>query len=558
MTETPDVTAPPPPDRPSFRARLEINAPFLAVLGSAMLLRFLLAYVAYPGQGFATDLDQFAGWASVLAGHGPSTFYATSGANYPPGYMYILWFLGILSQPVGSVLGISSGAAAIPLLKLPPMLADAAIGILLYRAGRSWFGANAGLVAAALFLFLPMTWYDSALWGQVDSVGSLLMLASLLALADGWSEPSMALAVLGVLVKPQDAICLVVVIPVLVRRHLLRIGTGPAPRLGARLAEIDRRLRGPLSNQGPVRLVSTLAVAAVAGIVPLLPFDIQTFAPADQQGNLIVGHVGGLLGLFNSVAGQFSVLTANAFNAWSLAGGAPLTAGAGSGGSWTADSMPVLFGLTAMQVGSGLLALAGLTVAAGLLVRDDRRAILLGFAVAAFAFYAVPTRVHERYLFALWPAGALLVCGYGPAVAGYVATALLNTINLHAVLGSPQQIGGNVGGGGGLGGGRLSGGGGLTGSGFTGGGFGGSGLGGGSGFGGSGFGGSSGSATSISLPFTDIARSEPVLTAVAVGQTAAFIALLLVWIGYAFAPLVRAVWRRGRRAQVATPEPAGD
>ena len=561
MTETPDVTAPPPPDRPWLRARLEIHAPFLAVLGSAMLLRFLLAYVAYPGQGFATDLDQFAGWASVLAGHGPSTFYATSGANYPPGYMYVLWLLGILSQPVGSVLGISSGAATIALLKLPPMLADAAIGILLYRAGRSWFGANAGLVAAALFLFLPMTWYDSALWGQVDSVGSLLMLASLLALADGWSEPSMALAVLGVLVKPQDAICLVVVIPVLVRRHLLRIGTGPVPRLGGRLAEIDRRLQGPLTNQSPVRLVSTVAVAAVVGIVPLLPFDIQTFAPADQQGNLFVGHVGGLLGLFDSVAGQFSVLTANAFNAWSLAGGAPLTAGAGSGGSWTADSMPVLFGLTAVQVGTGLLSLVGLTVAAGLLVRDDRRAILLGFAVAAFAFYAVPTRVHERYLFALWPAGALLVGSYGPAVAGYVATALLNTINLHAVLGSSQQIGGNAGGGG-LGGGRLSGGGGLGGSGFAGGGFGGSGPGGGSGFGGSGFGGSgfggsSGSATSISLPFTDIARSEPVLTAVAVGQTAAFLALLILWVGYAFAPLVRAVWRMGHPGAAMGADEAG-
>jgi hypothetical protein len=538
MTETPDAVAPPPPDRPSLRARLVIHAPFFAVLGSAMLLRFLLAYVAYPGQGFATDMDQFAGWASVLASHGPGAFYTSSGANYPPGYMYVLWFLGVVAQPVGSLLGMSSGDATIALLKVPPMLADAAIGVLLYRAGSSWFGRSAGLVAAALFLFLPMTWYDSALWGQVDAVGSLLMLASLLALADGWSEPSMALAVLGVLVKPQDAVCLVVVVPVLIRRHLLRVGSGPVPVLGARLAAFDRRLRGALTNQSPLRLVSTLAVGAVVGIVPLLPFDIQTFAPADQQGNLIVGHVGGLLGLFSSVTGQFSVLTANAFNAWSLAGSAPLTAGASSGGSWTTDSMPVLLGLTAVQLGAGLLALVGLVVAGGLLVRDDRRAILLGFAVAAFAFYAVPTRVHERYLFALWPAGALLVCSYGAGVAGYVATAILNTINLHAVLGSSQQIGGNAGGG-------------LGGAGFTGGGFaggthtfnGGTSLG-----GGSGIGSSSGSAGSISLPFTDLARSEPVLTAVAVGQTMAFLALFVVWVGYAFRPLYMAVWRRGRAA----------
>jgi len=61
--------------------------------------------------------------------------------------MYVLWFLGVLSGPVGSIFGISSGAATLQLLKLPPMLADAAIGILLYRAGASWFGRKAGLLA---------------------------------------------------------------------------------------------------------------------------------------------------------------------------------------------------------------------------------------------------------------------------------------------------------------------------------------------------------------------------------------------------------------------------
>lgn len=357
----------------------------------------------------------------------------------------------------------------------------------------------------------------------------------------------MALGVAGVLVKPQDAVVLVVILPVLLRRHLLRIGSGPAPVLGGRLAAVNARLRGPLTHQGPARLASTAVVAAVVGIVPLLPFDIQTFASPDLQGNLVIGHVAGLAGLFSSVSGQFSVLTANAFNAWSLVGSAPLAAGAGSGGSWTPDSAAMLLGLSAFQLGTALLVLVGLAVAGGLLARDDRRAILLGFCVAAFAFYAVPTRVHERYLFALWPAGALLVCSYGPAGVAYVATALLNTVNLHAVLGSPNAIGGMDGGFGGASGAGFGGA-----SGFGGGrGLGGSGFGG-SGFGG--FGGSSSGVTSITLPFTDLARSEPVLIAVAVGQTAAFVALFAVWIAYAFRPLVGAA-RRGRGASQARPEP---
>lgn len=191
--------------------------------------------------------------------------------------------------------------------------------------------------------------------------------------------------------------------------------------------------------------------------------------------------------------------------------------------------------------------IVGLVVAGGLLLRDSRLTILLAFAVVAFAFYAVPTRVHERYLFALFPAGALLACSFGVAIAGYAATALLNTVNLHAVLGSSNQMGRLSGGiGGGVGGGSTFGG---SAPGFGGG----PGLAGGQGFGGGGIGGGGGvgggGATSISLPLVDLARSEPVLIAVAVGQTLAFVALLTVWIAFAFGPSVRSLWAR-RRAKV--------
>ena len=542
MTEANQV---PPRDLPR---RLADHGPFLAILGSAMLLRFLLAYVAFPGQGYASDLNEFGSWASVLANHGPGSFYQLSSANYPPGYMYVLWLLGALGGPLGSIFGISSSAATLVLLKLPPMLADAAIGVLLYRAGSSWFGRAAGLMAAALYLFLPIGWYDSALWGQVDAVGALVMLAALLALADGWSEPAIALAVLGVLVKPQDAICLVVVLPILVRRHLLRVGSGPRPNLGRRMANLNERLRGAITYQGPLRLVSTAAVGVVVGILPLLPFDIQMFASADLQGNLLAGHVAGLAGLFGSVANQYAVLTANAYNAWSLVGPAPLTSIAGSGsGTWTLDSMSVLWGISAAQLGTALLVVVGLTVAVGLLLRDDRLSMLLAFAVVAFAFYAVPTRVHERYLFALFPVGALLACRYGAAVLAYVGASLLNLVNLNAILGSSHVVGGPPGGfgriSGGANGGPISGPPGAFGGapGF-GTGLAGSGIPGSAGTGASG--GVSGPATWINLPFVDLAKSEPVIVAVAIGQTVAFVALFVAWIAVAYGPLGRRVLRR--------------
>ncbi len=425
---------------------------FLAVLSSGIALRLGLAYVAYPNQGFASDLQQFTSWAEALARVGPGAFYASSNANYPPGYMYVLWLLGELGRLIGPPFGVSSAQATLSLLKLPPIAADAGISLLLYRAGQAWFGGRSGVVAAALYLFIPVTWYDSALWGQVDAVGAFLMLAAILALADGWTEPALLLSTASALVKPQDLIVFVVVLPVLLCRHVLRVGSGPVPRLGRRLAAFDARTGGRLTDQGPLRLGIALALSAIAALVVILPFDLGRFAPAGLSGTPVVGQAAGLAGLFESLSGEFSVLSANAFNGWALVGNPPLAAIAAGSGSWISDSLPVLGGLSAVQLGAVLLVGAGLLVAGGLLVRDDRISIVLGFAVVAFAFYALPTRVHERYLFPFFPAAALLAAPYLGGVVAFIGTGLMNTINIHAVLGAGGAIGGFGGLGGGFGG----------------------------------------------------------------------------------------------------------
>src|SRR5256712_2672763 len=379
--------------RHPLRPRGEVTAlakrsPFLAILAGGLLLRVLLAFVLFPKQGFSTDMQLFASWATTLARVGPGSFYATAtGADYPPGYLYILWLLG------------NAPASALPLLlKVPAILADLGIALVIYVAARCWLGERAGLIAAALYLFIPVTWYDSALWGQVDAVGALLLIASLVLLIEKQSEAAIALAVLAILVKPQEAIGLVVLLPVLVRRHLILSGS--------------RR-----------RLLTSAFAGAAALVLPLVPFDI--------------GGVTGLARLFQSDADRYSVLTANAFNLWALVGPTPLAQIFASGGSWTPDSLVVAGGMTALTLGAIALVAVGLVVAGGLLVRDGRVPILLGFAIVAFAFYAVPTRVHERYLFPFFTAGALLAAEFVAESVGYLMVGALNAINLHAVLAAP-------------------------------------------------------------------------------------------------------------------------
>jgi len=66
--------------------------------------------------------------------------------------------------------------------------------------------------------------------------------------------------------------------------------------------------------------------------------------------------------------------------------------------------------------------------------RDDPRSLVVALAILAIAFFAVPTRAHERYLFPFFGAGALLLAISWRWRAAYVVLAVANMANLLAVL----------------------------------------------------------------------------------------------------------------------------
>ena len=171
-------------------------APALIILLlAALALRVTIAYILFPASGFEGDLRSFVSWMSTLVEHGPGGFYANAGfADYPPGYMWILWLLGLAGTTDVPFIELSMEQ----LIKLPPMLADLGIGVLLYWVVTRWSstpGRDArrlGLAAAGIYLFNPVTWYDSALWGQTDAVGALVMVAGVAMLLRGHSEGASA------------------------------------------------------------------------------------------------------------------------------------------------------------------------------------------------------------------------------------------------------------------------------------------------------------------------------------------------------------------------------
>src|SRR5476651_2175627 len=113
--------------------RLGRHRSLLVLVGLGLAFRLVLALVVFPGQGLSSDLGFFESWATTLARVGPDAFYATANsANYPPGYMYVLWLVGA----IGSAFGSSAEHVTLLLIKIPAVLADVALAAILYAAAR--------------------------------------------------------------------------------------------------------------------------------------------------------------------------------------------------------------------------------------------------------------------------------------------------------------------------------------------------------------------------------------------------------------------------------------
>ena len=408
-------------------------------------LRFLLAYGLFRGSGFKGDVATFVGWAEGLARHGPGGFYANVVADYLPGYLYVLWLIGSIGESLSRLLGggtVSFGGNTYSLafffdaalLKLPPIAADALIGCLIYIVVRRWMAGRPGseraaLGAAALYVFNPVTWYDSALWGQLDAVGTLAMLGAIVLLVEGWGEGAVAATVVAAMIKPNYGVVLVpIVAVVLLRRHLFAVGSGPKVTLGMRFLPAALRL-----EQGPWRLVSSAAVGIGLLYVLVAPFGLDAASLSRK---------------LNDAAGIFPYLSVNAYNPWALVGTGghlPLALSDVVGpsvppaatGEWSSDVLPLVGPIAAVTLGSLLLAIGFAVGVAQLAVRDSRRSILLVAAFLSLAFFILPTRVHERYAFPIFAILPLLAVGSRSFTIVTAAAAAAVLVNIHAVLTLP-------------------------------------------------------------------------------------------------------------------------
>jgi len=212
---------------------------------------------------------------------------------------------------------------------------------------------KAALLAASLWAFNPAVIYDSAYWGQIDSLVALSMLGSVAATLGG--RPGLAGLVLaaGFAVKPQP----IILAPVIAAAILQRCGLSGA-------------VRGVLG--------------AAAGLVLMLGYFVLN------------GRFADIVEIYARISGFREQLSYNAWNAW-----------------WPAELFAnptpgdvVLsvagVGLTYELLSILLLFPAILAAVVFSLRRRDHFSLLLAASTTIFSVFMLATAVHERYLIYLF------------------------------------------------------------------------------------------------------------------------------------------------------------
>jgi hypothetical protein len=197
----------------------------------ALALGLVLALAAYCRLWAAPisagpDVLQFWAFAQVFHTYGLD-FYRYADASlaifpykfwafvYPPIWLLLLG-LALMVVPESTATYITVDSSWRLAIKTPIILADLAIGCLLYWAGtgsRRW-----KLLFACLWLFHPTSWYESAVFGQFDAIAAAFLLASIILLGRGRDRLAFLLAGLAFMTKQHTLASLVVMAAILVRQ----------------------------------------------------------------------------------------------------------------------------------------------------------------------------------------------------------------------------------------------------------------------------------------------------------------------------------------------------
>ena len=226
------------------------------------------------------------------------------------------------------------------MIKLVPNLFDLATATLIYFFVRKQSSFKFAIMATMLYAFNPAVIFNAAVWGQFDAVYTFFLVLSLMLALKSKPELAAIAFALGLLTKPQGIALLPLVVFLIYKKDGLK------------------------------KLLVSVAVFAATVFVVILPFEWSN--PITFLTKIYFGAYGG-----------YAYTSINAFNLWGLYG------------LWIPDGGLNILGW-ALFGAFAVFVLYFLNKR--FKVSGDFLAVFSAF-MLFFAFFMLPTRIHERYLF---------------------------------------------------------------------------------------------------------------------------------------------------------------
>jgi Gpi18-like mannosyltransferase len=228
----------------------------------------------------------------------------------------------------------------VTMVKLLPNIFDLATAALIFFFLRRQTSFKLAVTGTALYAFNPAVIYNAAIWGQFDAIYTFFLILSLILALKSKPKLSATAFALGILTKPQ--------------------GIALAPLIAFLIYK----------KNGVKNLLFSVAVFAATVFVVILPFEWSN--PITFLSNIYFGAYGG-----------YAATSINAFNLWALYG------------LWIPDGGLNIVGW-ALFGGFALFILYSLHKRFKV---SNEMLWVFGAFMLLFAFFMLPTRIHERYLF---------------------------------------------------------------------------------------------------------------------------------------------------------------
>jgi len=383
-----------------------MNKKFLLIFFFALVLRLSLVFVAHHG-----DLNNNISWGNEVLERGLVGFYGSSDANdwpysapnQPPLYILLFAATSWLYKGIETISwDLNNSLAIFPsrfiwfweikgmdlLVKLPSIFADLGIALLIYKYFTKQKKEKLALVIPAVWLFNPVSWYNSAIWGQTDAIVNLLGLIGILHLLNKRLTLFSIFFTTSLLFKGSLLIFTPILAFVLIKHKYT----------------LKHWLRAVFASIFIVFLASVWFHPQID--LPVWLFDLYTT-------RILPGEIG--------------YLTANAFNLWWL-----VDAGK------TLDST-IYLGMPARIWGI----IIALTATVGTIYWLSRKKltdarVLMSLAFIALLIFLFMTRMHERYLFPFFPIATILLGSVNWLILPYIILSITHLLNLYHLFWAPS------------------------------------------------------------------------------------------------------------------------